>query len=125
MKDLSVYKFEYQIPINAPYCCNSKITPIIERSLISMINLPGIMKVVAPIAGALITNAITDNISPKRQENIYEEIVPRTISTVANALIENNNQQAPIERPPIIVEPINTATTPYEIARNKTYRYNF
>lgn len=90
-----------------------------------MINLPGIMKVVAPIAGALITNAITNNISPKRQENIYEEIVPRTISTVANALIENNNQQAPIERPSIIVEPINTATTPYEIAKNKTYRYNF
>lgn len=91
-----------------------------------MINLPTILKVAAPIVGAIITDTVTSNISPKKQENVYVEMVPQAINTVLTALADSNNQyqQPQIERPPIIVEnPV--STSPYEIAKNKTYRYNF
>lgn len=91
-----------------------------------MINLPTILKVAAPIVGAIITDTVTSDISPKKQENIYAEMVPQAINTVLTALADSNDQhqQSQIERPPIIVEnPVNIS--PYEIAKNKTYRYSF
>lgn len=91
-----------------------------------MINLPTILKVAAPIVGAIITDTVTSNISQKKQENVYAEMVPQAINTVLTALADSNDQyqQSQIERPPIIVEnPV--STSPYEIAKNKTYRYNF
>ena len=66
-----------------------------------MINLPTILKVAAPIVGAIITDTVTSNISPKKQENVYAEMVPQAINTVLTALADSNNQyqQPQIERP--------------------------
>lgn len=91
-----------------------------------MINLPEILKIAAPIAEAILTNTITDNTSPKKQENMYNDIVPRAIST-ALTLIDNNggNQNFQETRYPLTFISTNEHITPYEIAKNKKYKYNF
>lgn len=96
-----------------------------------MIDLGTVLKIAAPVVGALISNEITSNTNPKKQENIYAEIVPNTINTIAKAIIDSGEEEPEILTTPQ-VSPINTlllmnppASSPYEMAKNKEYKYNF
>lgn len=91
-----------------------------------MINLAPLLQIAVPIAGALLTEAFSDNsISPKKSENIYRDIVPFAVNNITKAALPQNinNQNTQVMRPPMNV--IGYSATPYEIARNKQYKYNF
>lgn len=97
-----------------------------------MIDFSSILKVVVPIVGAILSDNVTTDTSPKKGENVYTEIVPMAINTIAKVLTddesENNTsiqQQTQLMRPPIEVSQIYQNDSPYEIAKNKKYKYNF
>lgn len=96
-----------------------------------MIDLGTVLKLAAPVVGALISNEITSNTNPKKQENVYAEIVPTTISTIAKAIMDSDEDKPEVITTPQ-VSPINMslpmnppASSPYEMAKNKEYKYNF
>ena len=97
-----------------------------------MIDFSSILKVAVPIVGAILSDNVTTDTSPKKTENIYNEIVPMTINTIAKVLAEDDSdnniltqQQTQLMRPPIEVSQIHQYNSPYEIAKNKKYKYNF
>lgn len=93
-----------------------------------MIDLSTLLKIAIPVVGSIINNEITSNTSPKKQENIYSEIVPMAISTIATSLFDTNNtqqQNTPTVSPSNIVNTQIMNSSPYEIAKNKKYKYNF
>ena len=57
-----------------------------------MINLSSLAKIALPIVESILTESISTDTSPKKQENNYAEIAPRAIYTIIKSLNTDNQK---------------------------------
>ena len=83
-----------------------------------MIDLMSILKVAIPIAGSIL---LDENISPIKQENPYRLIIKDAIDTTVKVLDASSKDPKPIR----YNHALSQSTTPFEIARCKSYKYTY
>lgn len=83
-----------------------------------MIDLMSILKVAIPIAGSIL---LDENISPIKQENPYRPIIKDAIDTTVKVLDASSKDPKPIR----YNQSQSAETTPFEIARCKSYKYTY
>ena len=92
-----------------------------------MINFSKLLELAIPVIGTVVTNVLTEttqSVSPIKQENFYNTIVPTTISTITKELVKDEN----IVDNPIVQQnklPGSDNISAYDIAKNKKYKQNF
>ena len=92
-----------------------------------MINFSKLLELAIPVLGTVVTSVLTEttqSVSPIKQENFYNTIVPTTISTITKELVKDEN----IVDNPIVQQnklPGVDNMSVYDIAKNKKYKQNF
>ena len=79
-------------------------------------DLLDLTKIALPIIGNIL---LDENISPIKKENPYKPVLEEMVTTANNIL-----KQVP-DTSNINTDITKTNKTPYEIAKNKKYKYNF
>ena len=76
-----------------------------------------IAKIALPIIGGIL---LDENISPIKKENPYKPVIEEVVTTVNNVARYLPDSSSNIEN-----RKNNINKTPYEIAKEKNYKYNF
>lgn len=80
-------------------------------------DLISIAKIALPIIGGIL---LDENISPIKKENPYKPVIEEVVTTANSVIrsIPDNSNETTIGKN-------NINKTPYEIAKEKNYKYNF
>lgn len=80
-------------------------------------DLISIAKLALPIIGGIL---LDENISPIKKENPYKPVIEEVVTTANNIVRSIPDSSSTIEN-----RKNNINKTPYEIAKEKIYKYNF